>query len=122
MENLKERGVVVIMAVLFISFLLLITITLSAIFIPKVHSLFQVKNSTPALYAADSALEWCLYVARLTPPAATPNPPIMANGADYKNGIAVPAPAPFNAADCKAFTIKAIGTYQGVSRSLQINF
>lgn len=110
------------MAVLFISFLLLITITLSAIFIPKIHSLFQVKNSTPALYAADSALEWCLYVARLTPPAATPSPPVMANGSDYKNGLTTPSPAPLAAADCKALTIKAVGTYQGVSRSLQINF
>lgn len=112
-------GSILVWTVLMVSFFLLIVLVLSSIFLPKIRTTTDVRKTTPAAYAAESALEWCLYVRRQTPPLPTPSPPVMANGATYINantGLALAA------SDCLAAAIRVLGTYQGVSRAFEISF
>ncbi|MEK7151652.1 MAG: hypothetical protein AAB784_02995 [Patescibacteria group bacterium] len=111
----KESGVIVIVTMLLIGIMLAIVLSLSLIFIPKIKSASDTKRSVAAIYAADTAIEWCLYVNRIGSTAL----PTMSNGAVIINGV---TNAPFVAADCAAATIKALGTYQGVTRSLEVTF
>ena len=110
-----NRGVVVILSVLLIGLILSIVLSLSLIFIPKIKSASDVKNSATSLYAAESAIEWCLYVNRI----GVVSLPVMSNGAVIINGI---TNLPFVATDCAIPPIKALGTYQGVTRSFEISF
>ncbi len=111
----SDSGQAVIITILIVGFLLSIALTLSLLFIPKIRASSEISKSSAALYAAESAIEWCLYVNRHSSVTA----PVMANSATYINGI---TNLPFNPADCLAATIKAIGTYQGISRSFEISF
>lgn len=108
---------VVIFTILLIGIFLSIALTLSAIFIPKIKTAADIKSSAAALYAAESGIEWCLYVNRV---GSAPQP-IMANGATFENGIPNP-PAPFTEADCLSSPIKSTGTYRGITRSFEVNF
>ena len=110
-----QSGVVVILAVLLIGIFLSIAFTLSAIFIPKLRTASDAKRSVGALYAAESALEWCLYVNRIGSTAQ----PVMGNGATYINGNTNVA---FVESDCLASPFRSVGTYQGVTRSFEISF
>ncbi|MBI2669717.1 MAG: hypothetical protein HYX20_01020 [Candidatus Yanofskybacteria bacterium] len=115
-QNLKpgQEGVAVIFAILLMDILLTISLTLSAIFIPKIRVSSDVKSSVGALYAAESGIEWCLYINRVGSTAQ----PTMSNGATFINGA---TNAPFIEADCAAFPIKSTGTYRGVTRSFEVN-
>jgi len=104
----NESGVIVIVTILLISFLLSMVMVLSAIFIPKIKASAEIKRSVVAAYAADSAVEWCLYVVNKGSIAA----PVMQNGSSY---------TPTLEASC-ASPLKAIGTYQGVSRAFEVSF
>lgn len=110
-----NSGVAVIFAVLLMGVFLSIVLTLSAIFIPKIRTAANVKRSAGALYAAESGVEWCLYVNRKGSAAM----PIMSNGATFINGR---TNVPFVPADCSVSPIKSLGTYQGVTRSFEISF
>lgn len=111
----SQSGVVVILAVLMIGIILSIVLTLSLIFIPKIRSAADIKSSVAAAYAAETAIEWCLYVNRIGSIAV----PVMSNGATFINGY---TNAAFVPADCTAPPLKAVGTYQGVTRSFEISF
>ena len=115
----KQKGVVVILAVLLMGIFLSIVLTLTLIFSPKIRTAGDIKRSVTALYAADGAVEWCLYVNRRSPPQPTPAPPTMNNSAVYINGI---TGSNFVASNCLSLPIRAVGTYQGVTRSLEISF
>src|SRR3989344_504150 len=114
-QNLKpdQRGVAVIFAVLLMGLFLSITLTLSAIFVPKIRISSDVKNSVGALYAAESGVEWCIYINFKTPLLPTPSPPVMSNGATYINGN---TGNPFIPSDCRIQPIKSAGSYNGVTR------
>ncbi len=107
------------MAILFAGVLISIALSLSLIFTPKIKTAGDVKRSVAAAYAAESAIEWCLYVNRI---GAT-SQPVMGNGALYINGFTgLPfAAVPPMPGDCVS-PIKALGTYQGVTRSFEISF
>jgi hypothetical protein len=62
----NQEGIALIAALLLVSIILTMALTLSAIFIPKIESVTQIRQSVAAAYAAESALEWCLYVNRVT--------------------------------------------------------
>ena len=91
-----------------------IALTLSAVFIPKIMTSADIKKSAGALYAAESGIEWCLYVGRV----GSTTQPVMSNGATFVNGI---TGVPFTEADCLVFPVKSVGTYQGVARSFEVN-
>ena len=115
----NQSGIAVIFTILLIAIFLSIILTLSAIFIPKTRVASDIKKSNAAIYAAESAIEWCLYVNRQTPPQATPLPPVMSNGATYINGN---TGAAFVATDCLSQPIKSVGTYQNLTRSYEVSF
>ncbi len=90
--------------------MLAITLALVAIFLPKLKDTTDAgANSVGAIYAADSALEWCIYTNRQNP--ALPQP-TMSNGATYR---LIPS-------DCTILPLNSqvVGTYNNVSRSLQV--
>jgi len=91
--------------------ILAITLSLAAIFVPKIRSISNAgAGSVGAIYAADSALEWCIYTNRGNPVLPQPT---MANGASYTLS-----------SDCNSgisgLDAQAIGSYRGVSRSLEV--
>lgn len=114
--NSSQEGVVVIMTLLLASVILSIVLTLSLIFIPKIRAASDIKNSAGAFYAAETAIEWCLYVNRIGSVVT----PTMLNGATFVNGNINPARS-FVPADCSALPIKSIGSYMGVVRALDVN-
>lgn len=103
----KQEGIIIILTIIIIGFLLSMTLVLSAIFIPKIKTSAEVKRSTTAVYAAESAIEWCLYISRKGAITA----PTMQNGATYTPTIAASCVSP----------LKAIGTFQGVSRAFEVS-
>ena len=91
--------------------ILAITMSLAAIFVPKIRASSNAgAGSVGAIYAADSAIEWCIYTNRGNPGLAQPT---MANGATYTLS-----------SDCNSgiqiLNAQAVGTYRGVSRSLEV--
>jgi hypothetical protein len=121
MKNRKSKynsGVAILFAVLLMGILLSIILTLSSIFTPKIRASFDVGSSTGAIYAAESAAEWCLYVSGVGPAEK----PVMFNGAVYKNGLTEP-PSDFSptGTECTNNIIRTIGTYRGTSRSYELN-
>ena len=109
----SSEGSVIIFTLLILGSMLAITLSLAGIYLPKIRAVRDAgAGSVSAIYAADSALEWCIYTNRLNP--ALPQP-VMANGATYRI-------LPANKADCTALPLnnQAVGTYRNVSRSLQV--
>lgn len=107
----RQKGVIIIFTSILLGILMSIALALSAIFVPKIRLITEVKNSTGALFAAESGLEWCLYKNQIIPPT-TPPPPTMSNGATYQ---LVPP-------DCSGKSLKAVGTFRGVIRAFQVDF
>jgi len=111
-----ERGSIIIFTVLMLSAILAITLTLTRIFIPRIRSITEANDSIGAVYAADSAIEWCLYTNReKAPPLAQP---VMSNGATYqiyRNGV--PSACPGG----EELNYRTVGNYRGVSRSFEIS-
>lgn len=106
----KESGSVMIFTVLILGSMLTITLTLLATYIPKVRAIRDAgAGSVGAIYAADSALEWCIYTNRGY--SALPQP-TMSNGSTYT----------ISPADCtlRPMDHQVVGTFRGVSRSLEV--
>jgi len=118
-NNKTQKGSILIFSVLMLGVILTITLALGNIFLPKLRTATQAINSAAAAYAADGALEWCLYTQRGKLPALVQ--PTLTNGATFAvyypgaaNTLATCAPAetPLNH--------RVVGTYRGVSRSFII--
>jgi len=119
----QERGSIIIYAMLTMSAMLAIGVTLSGLFIGKLRSAGAARDSTVAIYAADSAVEKCLYEAR----QQTDEPPLT-----FSAGITytISSPSASGAdtditASCKtlgasSFQFRATGLYHGVRRTLEI--
>ena len=112
----QEKGSIIIFAVLMLGVILTITLSLGNIFLPRLRTSTEAINSVAAIYAADSALEWCLHEQRARLPSVSA--PTMSITATYViyfgSGIASCAPAedPLNH--------RVVGTYKGVTRSLDM--
>lgn len=104
-----------LLSILITGILLSMVLTLSAIFIPKLKLAVETKNSVSAIYAAETGVEWCLYVNRVN---SSQLPPIMTNGATFtdQDGDTL------DAADCATSPVKVIGVYRGITRAYEINF
>lgn len=97
-----------------------ITFAVLGILLPKIKVASDPLKSVRALYAADSGIEWCLYVNRGGPsPPAIQSP--LGNGATLV--IYFPASG-FTPATCAStetpMNHRVVGTYQNVARSLEI--
>jgi len=96
--------------------ILSITLALTRIFIPRIRSITEATNSIGAAYAADSALEWCLYNNRERSP--TLSQPTMSNGATY---IIYNNNLPSTCPGGETLNYRAVGTYRSISRSFEIS-
>lgn len=109
----KQKGSILIFAVLILGSILTIALTLGAIFIPKIRLITEAgEGSVKAIFAADSGLEWCIYVNR-HPGEMPPAQPVMGNGSSYILDPTNCAGGPLNN--------RSTGTARGVSRSLEVN-
>lgn len=104
----NQQGVIVLFSLFLVGIVLAMSLTLTSIFIPKIRLSGETKKSSAALYAADSAIEWCIYVIRHGSVPA----PIMSNGATYT--VSPPA--------CTSSPVRAEGVYQGITRVYQLDF
>ena len=111
-----QKGSIIIFTVLMLSAILAITLTLTKIFVPRIRAITEATDSIGAIYAADSAMEWCLYNNReKTPPLARP---VMANGSTYQ------IYSDGNPSDCTGGeepNFRTVGTFRGVSRSFEVS-
>ena len=113
----NQKGSIIIFAVLMLGVILTITLSLGNIFLPRLRTSTEAINSISAIYAADSALEWCLHEQRARLPVVSA-PTISITGTTYilyfGSGLAscTSAETPLNH--------RAVGTYRGVTRSLDM--
>lgn len=109
----NQKGSVILFTLLILGSMLAITLSLLAIYVPKISEIRQAgSDSAISIYAADSAIEWCLYQYRGNVP--TLPQPTLSNSATYTiNGSCDPSN--------QALNVQTVGTYQNVSRSLQVN-
>ena len=119
-----QRGSILIYAMLTMSSMLAIGLTLSSLFLGKLKSAGAARDSVVALYAADSAVEKCLYEAR----QGTDEPPmIFSNGATYIVVDSAGGPMILDLTDncsllgSSSFGFRTTGAYRGVRRSLEIS-
>ncbi len=112
-----QKGSILIFSVLMLGVIITITLALGNIFLPRLRTSTEAINSVVAIYAADSALEWCLHEQRGRLPSVTP-PVISITGTThvtyFGSGLAscTPVEEPLNH--------RAVGTYRGVTRSLEM--
>jgi len=103
--------------------MLSISITLANTFIPKLRSVVETSSSTKAIYAADAASEVCLFESRHQ--AVPVSRPFLTNGATFT--IASLSATPVDVSnDCRVlggvtFRFRALGTFGGVSRALEVS-
>lgn len=128
----QQRGSIVVFAILMLAVVLASALGLARIFTPKIGLLNEAGQSLAAIYAADSATEFCLYEARKNAvPPVLPNP-LLTNTATYTIASlsateVVLTLVPSNPlTDCRrlgtgSFSFRATGIYRNVSRSLEIN-
>ena len=116
MNDRKQKGAILIFSVLMLGVILTITLALGNIFLPRLRTSTEAINSVAAIYAADSAIEWCLHQQRAKAPSV--GAPTMSTVATYViyfgSGLAscTPAETPLNH--------RAVGTYREVVRSLDM--
>ena len=112
-----QKGVILIFSLFVVSFALASVFAISAIFIPKIKLTGDARKSTAALYAAESVIEWCLFMQNYEDSYGAVNAPVMANGAtlviDPPNTLAPPS--------CDSMPVRAFGTFQGVTRSYEVS-
>ena len=116
MNKIKQKGSVLIFSVLMLGVILTITLSLANILLPRLRSATDSLSSVAAVYAADSAVEWCLYTQRGRLPAISQ--PVMSNGATYTIVFGV-APATCAPAE-NPLNHTVTGTYRGVTRAFKI--
>ncbi len=120
-QHKNERGSVILYAMLTMSAMLAIGLTLNSLFLNKFKAAMEQRNSVVAIYAADSAVEMCLYEARTHTNAPTL---VMDNGAtiDIVNLVGqTDITSDCSVLGSSSFGFRATGMYRGVSRALEIN-
>lgn len=111
-----QRGSIIVFTVLMLSTMLAITLSLTRTFIPRIRAISEATDSVGAVYAADSAMEWCLYTNRGKAPLLSQ--PVMSNGATYQiynGGVLSICPSG------ETLNYRTVGTYRGVSRSFEVS-
>lgn len=117
----SQRGSILVFSLLIMSVIISITFAVLGIFLPKLKIAADPLKSAVALYAADSGIEWCLYINR-----GKPSPPLLPVIGNTGATVAVYYPAnQFTQATCDpaveiTLNHRSVGTYQGVARSLEI--
>ena len=108
--NKKQSGIALILTVIISSIVLLTAGLIASIVMIQLKLASDISDSTIAIYAADSGVEWQLYQIRR---GASVPAPIMSNGASILTTIIGGYPN---------FTIKSLGSYGLVKRQLEVSF
>jgi hypothetical protein len=119
-----QRGSIIVYALLTMSTMLAIGLTLSGLFIGKLRSASSARNSANAIYVADSAVEKCLFEARKAkdmPPLEFADTAVLYEIVGGDEG----EPEADIKDDCESmdsglFRFRATGIYRGVRRTLEI--
>jgi hypothetical protein len=119
----RESGSILIYAMITMTVMLAIGLTLTALFIAKLRSAGATRNATVAIYAADSGVEMCLYEARA---AVNDAPLVFASGAMLEIKDAVP-PNPDITDDCSVLAglplgFRSTGKFRSTQRTLEISY
>ena len=123
MTTNRQRGSILIYAMLTMSAMLAMGLTLSGLFISKLRIASNARNSTVAIYIADSVVEQCLFAARMQ---ADPAHMTFQEGGTYEVvGADDGEPEATITDDCMSldsglFHFRATGIYRGVRRTLEI--
>jgi Tfp pilus assembly protein PilX len=108
-----NRGFAIIYVLLIVSLMTAIVVALSFIFVTRIRIATEAHDSLRAIYAADSGLEWQLYVLRVGAIAQ----PTMSN----QSSFAVDCPPPDGAACTAASTrLRSKGRYPATGSTLVI--
>ena len=108
--NKKQSGIALILTVIISSVVLLIAGLIASIVMTQLKLASDISDSTIAIYAADSGVEWQLYQIRY---GASVPAPVMSNSASISTTIIGSYPN---------FTIKSLGSYGLVRRQLEVSF
>jgi hypothetical protein len=116
----SERGSIIVYAMLTMSVMLAIGLTLNALFVSKLRAAASARNTMVSLYTADGAAELCLYEARSQ---QNIDNPVFESGATF--AITNTADNSDITDDCTvlgvdSFGFQATGRYRGTSRTLEI--
>jgi hypothetical protein len=122
---MKQKGFVLIYAILITTVMLTASISLARIFLPKIKGINNSTNSTVAAFAADSMTELCLYQARKQLSPSPLSNPLMTNGS-IVTVASLSASEVDVTSDCRAlgnttFKFRAKGVYRGVTRAFEIS-
>lgn len=108
--NKNQSGIALLLTMIILSATMLIATLIAAIVVTQLKLSSDVNNSTIAVYAADSGVEWQLYQIRQG--ASVPTP-VMSNGATISTTVTGSLPN---------FTIKSLGAHREVERQFEVNF
>jgi hypothetical protein len=120
----NQRGSIIVFSVLMLTTMLLITLALLNIFLPKLRLAYDVSDSMVALFAADSAAERCLYEARQQS-VVIQDGDLLTNGASFVIA-SLSSPEVLTTDDCRplgtgSFRFRVVGTFRGVNRALELS-
>lgn len=118
MRNItNQKGSILIYAILTMIVIMGIGLTLVAIFLPKIRLISESINAVNAVFAADSAIEWCLFWQRgYSHPGATALS--LDSGASfgvYWNWSSIASCNP-----SQELNHQAVGSYRGVGRTFEV--
>jgi len=107
----KEKGITaILLAILVLSVMLVITLSLTTAFISEVKSSAYIDKTTPAYYAAESGAEYALYKIKENSPSGTESFQLKS----------------LSDAQCQvnwgSYKVESNGIYQGVQRNVAIYF
>jgi hypothetical protein len=108
-NNTKNSGVAVLFTLLIMGILLSIIMVLTGIYAVKLRLSAETKYSVSAYYAAESGVEYCLYLRTL--PLPIPTPPVLDGGRTFDTG-----------SDCTVGSINSKGSFHNVTRAIEVTF
>lgn len=109
-KNKNQSGVALLLTVIISSVVMLVAVLVATIVTTQLKLVNDINDSTAAIYAADSGVEWRVYQIRH---GASVSSPAMANGATITTAVSGSVPN---------FTIKSLGSFKGVRRQFQVTF
>ncbi len=109
-QNMAQKGIALLLTVVIISMILLIATLIANIVVTQLKLAGDINDSTAAIYAADSGVEWQLYQIRN---GVSVSAPVMSNGATVSVTVTGAYPN---------FTIKSLGSYGVVKRQFEVGF
>ena len=108
--NYNQKGIALLLTVIIISIVLLTATLIANVVVTQLKLAGDINDSTTAIYAADSGVEWQLYQIRN---GGLVSAPTMSNGAIVSATVTGISPN---------FTIKSLGSYRTVKRQFEVSF